>query len=241
MSKILKPKQNTNISIIIPDLDSINKEVFQSILEINLEELSKIKKKKKTLEEKLKQEGFEEGYKEGINKGYLEGYKRGYKEGFEKGEKEAQERYKKLEEFLEKNFKEKTSAIEEFLKNLEKEIQEIILNLDKDILKLSLNIAEKIILKELNIDPEVSLRVIREALNYIAEGTEVNIKVNPKEYQFLEENLLKYIIPPRRIKLIPDESISEGGVFIETSLGIIDATFEKRWKKILEELLSDES
>ena len=57
----------------------------------------------------------------------------------------------------------------------------------------------------------------------------------------MEENLLKYIIPPRRIKLIPDESISEGGVFIETSLGIIDATFEKRWKKILEELLSDES
>ncbi len=240
MSKILKPKQHSNVRIIIPDLDSINKEVFQSLLEINLEEFSKIKKKKKTLREKFKYEGFEEGFKEGINKGYLEGYKKGYKEGFEKGEKEAQERYKILEKSLEKNFKEKISIIEKFFKNLEKEIQEVILNLDKEILKLSFNIAEKMILKELQIDQGISLRVIKEALNYIAEGTEVNIKVNPEEYEFLKENILKYIIPPQRIKLIPDDSISKGGVFIETSLGIIDATFEKRWKKFLEELLTDE-
>jgi len=240
LSKILKNKQINNTSIIIPDPSPIKGEVFQSLLEINIEDISKLKKGIKSPEEKAKKEGFEIGYKEGLNKGYLEGHKRGYKEGFEKGKKEAEERYKKLENILKKDFQEKIQSINTFLKKLEKESKELILNMDKEVLNLALNIAQKLILKEIESDPEISLRLIKEALNYIAEGTELNIKVNPEEYKFLEENLLKYISPSQKIKLIPDESISKGGIFIETSLGVIDATFEKRWKKLLETLLKDE-
>jgi len=240
LSKILKNKQINNTSIIIPDSSSIKGEVFQSLFEINIENISKLKKEIESPEEKAKKEGFEKGYKEGLNKGYLEGHKKGYKEGFEKGKKEAEERYKKLENTLKKDFQEKIRSINTFLKNLEKESKELILNMDKEVLNLALNIAQKLILKEIKRDPEISLRLIKEALNYIAEGTELNIKVNPEEYKFLEENLLKYIPPSQKIKLIPDESISKGGIFIETSLGVIDATFEKRWKKLLEILLKDE-
>jgi len=240
LSKILKNKQINNTSIIIPDPSPIKGEVFQSLFEINIENISKLKKGIESPEEKAKKEGFEIGYKEGLNKGYLEGHKRGYKEGFEKGKKEAEERYKKLENILKKDFQEKIQSINTFLKNLEKESKELILNMDKEVLNLALNIAQKLILKEIERDPEISLRLIKEALNYIAEGTELNIKVNPEEYKFLEENLLKYISPSQKIKLIPDESISKGGIFIETSLGVIDATFEKRWKKLLETLLKDE-
>ena len=240
MSKILKNKQINNTSIIIPDPSPIKGEVFQSLFEINIENISKLKKGIESPEEKAKKEGFEIGYKEGLNKGYLEGHKRGYKEGFEKGKKEAEERYKKLENILKKDFQEKIQSINTFLKNLEKESKELILNMDKEVLNLALNIAQKLILKEIERDPEISLRLVKEALNYIAEGTELNIKVNPEEYKFLEENLLKYISPSQKIKLIPDESISKGGIFIETSLGVIDATFEKRWKKLLETLLKDE-
>lgn len=241
MSKILKNKQINNTSIIIPDSSSIKGEVFQSLFEINIENISKLKKEIESPEEKAKKKGFEIGYKEGLNKGYLEGHKRGYKKGFEKGKKEAEEKYKKLENVLKKDFQEKIQSINTFLKNLEKESKELILNMDKEVLNLALNIAQKLILKEIERDPEISLRLIREALNYIAEGTELNIKVNPEEYKFLKENLLKHIPPSQKIKLIPDESISKGGIFIETSLGVIDATFEKRWKKLLETLLKDES
>ena len=241
MSKILKNKQINNTSIIIPDSSSIKGEVFQSLFEINMEDISKLKKEIESPEEKAKKKGFEKGYKEGLNKGYLEGHKRGYKKGFEKGKKEAEERYKKLENILKKDFQEKIHSINTFLKNLEKESKKLILNMDKEVLNLALNMAQKLILKEIEKDPEISLRLIKEALNYIAEGTELNIKVNPEEYKFLEENLLKYIPPSQKIKLIPDESISKGGIFIETSLGVIDATFEKRWKKLLETLLKDES
>jgi len=241
LSKILKNKQINNTSIIIPDSSSIKGEVFQSLFEINIENISKLKKEIESPEEKAKKKGFEIGYKEGLNKGYLEGHKRGYKKGFEKGKKEAEEKYKKLENVLKKDFQEKIQSINTFLKNLEKESKELILNMDKEVLNLALNIAQKLILKEIERDPEILLRLIREALNYIAEGTELNIKINPEEYKFLEENLLKYIPPSQKIKLIPDESISKGGIFIETSLGVIDATFEKRWKKLLETLLKDES
>lgn len=240
MSKILKTKKPLDVTIITPDLTPIENEAFQSIFEVNLETDSKIKNKLKSPEEKLKKEIFEKSYKEGFNKGYLDGYKKGHKEGFEKGKKEAEEEYKKLEEKLEKEFEEKFKTVETFLKSVEKEIQELIINLDKEVLNLALDISNKLILKEIKSDPEISLRIIKEALNYIAEGTELNIKVNPEEYKFLEENLSKYVPPSQKIKLIPDESISKGGVFIETSLGVIDATFEKRWKKLLDTLLKDE-
>jgi flagellar assembly protein FliH len=233
LSKILKTKKKLEVSIIKPDLVPTENETFQSLFEVNL----KISSKEKN---KTKEEGFEKGYKEGFNKGYLEGYKKGHKEGFEKGKKEAEEKYKNLAIKLEGEFQEKIKIVETFLKNIEKEIRELIINMDKEILNLALDIANKITLKEVKIDPEIPLRIIKEALNYIAEGTELNIKVNPEEYSFLEKNLSKHIPPSQKIKLIPDESISKGGVFIETSLGVIDATFEKRWKKLLDSLFKDE-
>jgi len=233
LSKILKTKKEPDVSIIKPDLIPAENENFQSIFEVNL----KVSPKGKN---KIKEEGFEKGYKEGFNKGYLEGYKKGHKEGFEKGKREAEEKYKNLAIKLETEFQEKFKMVENLLKNIEKEARESIINMDKEILNLALDIANKITLKEVKTDPEIPLRIIKEALNYIAEGIELNIKVNPEEYKFLEENLSKYVPPSQKIKLIPDESISKGGVFIETSLGVIDATFEKRWKKLLDSLLKDE-
>jgi len=241
LSKILKTKEKSEISIIKPDLTPVEEENFYSLFEINLESSYKSKKNLETKEDKLKREGFEKGYKEGFNKGYLEGHKKGYKDGFDKGKKEAENKYKKLEAKLESDFQEKIQALNSFLKNLEEETKNLIINMDKEVLKLALDIANKMVLKEIQIDSEVPLRIIKDALNYIAEGTELHIKVNPEEYKFLEENFSKYFPPSQKIKLIPDESISKGGVFIETSLGVIDATFEKRWEKLLKTLLKNES
>lgn len=241
MSKILKTNEKNKVSIIKPALTPVEEEKFYSLFEINLENSYKSKKNLETEEEKLKKEGFEKGYKEGFNKGYHEGHQKGYKEGFDKGKKEAENEYKKLEAKLESDFREKIQTINTFLKNLEEETKNLIINMDKEVLNLALDIANKMVLKEIQIDSEVPLRIIREALNYIAEGTELHIKVNPEEYQFLKENFSKYFSPSQKIKLIPDESISKGGVFIETSLGVIDATFEKRWKMLLDTLLKNES
>jgi len=236
LSKILKTKKLSDISIITPDLSPIKNEVFKSLFEIDIEKEEKLE----SSEEKIKEEIFQKGYKEGFEKGYAEGQKKGYKDGFETGKKDAEKKYKELEINLKKDFQEKIQFIENFLKNLENEVQNLIINMDKEILNLALEIANKLVLKEIKIDPEIPIRIIKEALNYIAEGTELNIKVNPEEYKFLEENLSKYIAPSQKIKLIPDESISKGGIFIETSLGVIDATFEKRWKKLLETLMKNE-
>ncbi|MDF2953631.1 MAG: Flagellar biosynthesis/type III secretory pathway protein FliH [Thermodesulfobacterium sp.] len=236
MSKILKTKKLSDISIITPDLSPIKNEVFKSLFEIDIEKEEKLESSK----EKIKEEIFQKGYKEGFEKGYAEGQKKGYKDGFKTGKKNAEKKYKELEINLKKDFQEKIQFIERFLKKLENEAQNLIINMDKEILNLALEIANKLVLKEIEIDPEIPIRIIKEALNYIAEGTELNIKVNPEEYKFLKENLSKYIAPSQKIKLIPDESISKGGIFIETSLGVIDATFEKRWKKLLETLVKNE-
>ncbi|MBO8143057.1 MAG: hypothetical protein H0Z16_00500 [Thermodesulfobacterium sp.] len=241
MSKILKTKKLSDISIITPDLSPIKNEVFKSLFEIDINKKGgELESSEEKIKKEIFQKGYKKGFEKGFEKGYAEGQEKGYKDGFETGKKDAEKKYKELEINLKKDFQEKIQFIENFLKNLENEVQNLIINMDKEILNLALEIANKLVLKEIKIDPEVPIRIIKEALNYIAEGTKLNIKVNPEEYKFLEENLSKYIAPSQKIKLIPDESISKGGIFIETSLGVIDATFEKRWKKLLETLVKNE-
>jgi flagellar assembly protein FliH len=273
LSKVLKNKEITNFSILIPEFNPVEEERFKAVLEKPSKDEKEEKNEKEeeklleVLKDQAQKEGFNQGYQEGLNKGFSEGYdkgyKEGYKDGYEKGSKEGYDtgylegkkqaekeeelklkeleaKYKKLEEDLKAEYQQKLQNIESFFKNLDKELQDLVLNLDKEILKLALDIAQKMVLKEIEKDPLIPLNLIKEALNYIAEGIEIKVKVNPEELKFLEENLFKYISPSKKVKLIPDESISKGGIFIETSLGVIDATFEKRWQKLLEELLKDE-
>ncbi|MCD6547940.1 MAG: hypothetical protein J7K10_00525, partial [Thermodesulfobacterium sp.] len=119
MSKILKTKKLSDISIITPDLSPIKNEVFKSLFEIDIEKVKKLK----SSEKKIKKEIFQKGYKEGFEKGYAEGQEKGYKDGFETGKKDAERRYKELEINLKKDFQEKIQFIEKFLKNLENEAQ----------------------------------------------------------------------------------------------------------------------
>ncbi|WP_038057673.1 FliH/SctL family protein [Thermodesulfobacterium hydrogeniphilum] len=241
MSKILKNKEILNFSVLVPDLNPVKEEKFKFAFEKTQKESINLEKELEKLKEKAIKEGLEKGYKEGLKKGYLEGYEKGYKDASEKAQKEKEREYRVLKDSLEQKYNKKIKDVEKFLKNLKKETENSVLNLDKEVLKLAIDIAEKIVCKEIKINPEISLNIIKEALNYIAEGIEVNIKVNPEELNYLKENLLKNIKTFKKINFIPDESISKGGVFIETSLGVIDATFEKRWQRLLDELLKDEN
>lgn len=253
MSKILKKEKKINF--IIPDLSPVEEEIFKALFsEKLLERKEEIKKEERG---RLKEEVFEKAYKMGYNKGYEKGYekgekegfqkgqeegfKKGYEEGFLKGEKEGKEKYLLFEKKIQAEYQEKIKSIESFLKNLETEIKQLVIHLDKEVLNLTLKIAQKILFKEVSHNSEVTLKVIKEALTYLAEGIEIIIKVNPEEWTYLKEVLAQTSSPSQKIKLVPDENISKGGVFIETAVGVIDATLEKRWERVLNILEKDEN
>ncbi|MCX8042091.1 MAG: FliH/SctL family protein, partial [Thermodesulfobacteriaceae bacterium] len=234
---------------LVPDLSPVEEEIFKAIFSEKIPESKvEVKKEEKVEREILKRsyklgytKGYEKGRERGFKEGYEEGLREGYKEGLLKGEKEAKEKYDLLEEKLQAEYKTKIQEIVNFLRNLENEANQLVINLDKEVLSLALKVAQKIVLKEVNQNSEVTLQVIKEALTYLAEGVEIVIKVNPEEWPFLKELLSQISSPSQKINLVPEEGISKGGVFIETSIGIIDATLEKRWERILETLEKDES
>ncbi|GEM_PF-715321 len=257
-NKILKGKNIGRFSIFVADLSPAEKEEFKIAFKTTEEEKQKKEREVaaeiKSKFEKAWKEGYEKGYKEGYNagikKGYQEGFQRGWKEGEEKGyqeglqkgykegQKNAQEEYQKLKKELEHRYEAKFKEIDTFLQNLVSEAENSIINVDKHVFTLAKKIAEKLVLKTIHLDEEPILNLIKEALSYVAEGVKIKIKVNPEDYEILKGKLNLFSKNSEKIELIPEEGISKGGALIQTSLGVIDATLEKRWERVLE-VLSD--
>lgn len=253
MSKIIKAEKIVNLEILTPKGDIPEEEVFYPL--IKNEEPIKEEEENQTYEEEapnlpskeVLEEIFQRAYEEGFQRGYEEGFKKAEKEGFEKGlergleraKYDLEEEKKRLYQEIESLKEEERKKFEDFLKRLDRELENLILDLDKEILQLSLEIAKKLTLKTIETDKDLLLRILREALKYIAEGTEVIVKVHPDEASNLFERTEEF---PKnyRIKIVPDASITKGGLFIETKLGIIDATFEKRFERLLEALESED-
>jgi len=248
LSKIIKAEKIINLEVLTPKRNFSEEEVFcplvheEEVLKKTEGYISQDNKELNPSQEDIN-EIYQKAYEEGFQKGYEEGFKKAEKEGFEKGLEKAklnlEEEKKKLQREIESLKEEEKKRFEEFLKRLDKELENLILNLDKEILNLSLEIAKKLTLKTIETDRELLLRILREALKYIAEGTEVIVKVHPDEVSKLydkREDLPKNY----RIKIVPDPGISKGGLFIETKLGIIDATLEKRFERLLKALENED-
>lgn len=247
MSKILKNTKLSQISLIVPELSPQQQECFKSVIEELIHNLEKrdpqtdLENLKKTVIENGFKQGYQEGFNLGKTEGFEKGFEEGYKEGLKTGEKKAKENLLSLEEGLKKEYRSKLEKLDKLLKLLEEEKKKLVLNLDREVLSLALLIAKKLVLKEVKTDETLTLNLIREALNYLAEGIEIKIKVNPEEMNYLEKEILKELKSSSKVIFESDPNVTKGGVFIETSLGVIDATLEKRWEKLLDTLFNHES
>lgn len=135
----------------------------------------------------------------------------GYKEGIDKAEKDI--------ELLKSNF-------EEFY-NYKDEVYE---KVSECILDISLEIARKIINKEVQVDKEATLSIIKGAVEEINKTeNKIVLKVMPKDVQIVKDRvpeIFKSDYFEAKISVVPDANIKDGGVIIETSNGLIDASIE---------------
>ncbi|MEN3039667.1 MAG: FliH/SctL family protein [Candidatus Kryptonium sp.] len=243
LSKLIKSASLTGHTIIKPNFQS-NQESFEPVATDGTEKCDKKSETtdfKKQLEESIKL-GYEEGYKRGYEEGYeiakREGYEVGYKEGMREAERQLEEEKTKIRRQHESEINALLSNFRNFMTRLEKEFSDVILDLDDQILRIALDIARVLVLREVEADRELLIRIIREALNYISEGASITVRVNPEDVDFLQRRP-EFFSMNYKIKIISDMSISRGGMVIESSLGVIDATFEKRWEIILKELVGE--
>lgn len=100
-------------------------------------------------------------------------------------------------------------------------------------------IAKRLIRRELSKDPEITLTLVREALQLASGSSQLRIHLNPADHAALGgqiDMLVKEFSSLSTAELIADDKITLGGCRVETKFGIIDQQFESQLKRIEEEL-----
>ncbi len=135
------------------------------------------------------------------------------KEGYNDGLKKAQADIKNIKDKLAEFFNSK---------------EEVYNRVSGCILEIALEIAKKIINKEVNENKEYIISMIKGLLDDINKTeNKIILKVSPKDVEILKDKTAEIFSGQgfeAKISVIPDNSIKDGGVILETSNGIIDAS-----------------
>ncbi len=135
----------------------------------------------------------------------------GYQDGINQVAKDIEELREKLEEFY--NYKD-----------------EVYEKVSDCIMEIAVEIAKKIINKEVEQDRETTISVIKGAVEEINKTeNKITLKVMPKDVEIVRDRVPEIFEGnyfEAKISVIPDATIKEGGVIIETSNGLIDASIE---------------
>ena len=137
------------------------------------------------------------------------------KDGYNQGLEKAQEDIAFLKE-----------SIKEFFDYKEKAMKEI----SKDILEIALDVAQTIIKKEVTQDKEILLNTVVDILKSNVKSDErVTLKVSPEDVEFVRVSvpeMLSISQTQAKISVIAQDNIEKGSVIVETSSGIVDASFK---------------
>jgi flagellar assembly protein FliH len=110
---------------------------------------------------------------------------------------------------------------------------------EKTGLKLALAIAERIIRRELARAPEITLGLLKEALELAAGAGDIEIHLHPDDLAALGrqvERLTKEVGRVGKCRVIADPAISCGGCRVDSRFGSIDQQIEAQLARIEQEL-----
>jgi flagellar assembly protein FliH len=157
-----------------------------------------------------------------------EAYEKGFAQGEKDGRELGQKKIVKSIENIENLFIELGNLKTEILKQCEKEILELVFS-----------IAQKIIHKKIEEDDKIIKEAVIEAMHSVTEKSQIVIKVNPEDYDTIENMKPEFFRTSKDLKSIvvtPDLSVNRGGCLLETPYGDIDASVEARLDKIHQSL-----
>jgi flagellar assembly protein FliH len=109
-------------------------------------------------------------------------------------------------------------------------------------IRLSAAIAERIVKDEIALRPEVTPRLIAEALQLAAGCPRLSIRMHPDDVAQLQtagHALLDQLAALGQATVVPDPHITRGGCVIDTVHGQIDARIETQIDRIVEELTQE--
>ncbi|NUZ05937.1 FliH/SctL family protein [Piscinibacter koreensis] len=104
----------------------------------------------------------------------------------------------------------------------------------------AIHLARQIVRSELTGRPEAVVRVAQEAVDaLILSARHVTLRVHPDDHALIAEGAAE-VIEARGARVVDDASVTRGGCIVESNIGLIDATLESRWRRVVASLGSDE-
>lgn len=109
-------------------------------------------------------------------------------------------------------------------------------------LDVAFEIAEHVVLREVSQTPEITLDLIREALDLASGCEQVKLRLHPSDHATLgplAQQLAERICGLAPTEVVADEEIQPGGCRVDSQFGVFDQQLATRLARIREELGSD--
>jgi flagellar assembly protein FliH len=159
-----------------------------------------------------------------------------YAEAFELGRNEG-----RAEAFLAhgKEIEDRLSSLDGLVGSIETLKGELLLQNESHLVKLMFQMAKRLAAVEVETNPEVTLEIIRQAIELAQTDEEITIRVAPQHLEFIEEikkdksREFEFI---KKAKIEASPEVGIGGCVLVTNYGEIDSKFETRMSKLWESL-----
>ena len=170
--------------------------------EIAMEEAVEIVRKAGDQAEKLKQDA----YAEGLAKGEAEGKAAGLAQ-----------------------YEQRLQELVALLTALDGEREAVLRQHEESMLVLITTMVDRLVYHEVSVNPLVIQACLKKAMEFVVENSTVQIHLHGDDFGRLKKASLensRLIEGKNRIQLVEDPNIAEGGCFLKTDFGEIDATLE---------------
>ena len=164
---------------------------------------------------------LEEEAKKRFEDAYQEGFEKGLQEGRAKGQQEISANAQKLMQIA---------------TALGKPYAEIDEAAEAEFINLALALAKQVIRKELQTQPEAIASIVHQALSTLSNVTsDVIVTVNPEDAAILKEEDQNFS-ELGSVKFKEDATIARGGCRVQSSASRVDATIEKQFEQLTQQL-----
>jgi flagellar assembly protein FliH len=131
-------------------------------------------------------------------------------------------------------------ALRAAIEDIERSKQGWLANWERHAIHLAAAMASRICRRELVRQPEITLALVREALELAGTSNRIRVLLHPDDQAGLGNQLSQVVQEFSRLakpEIVADAQISRGGCRVETDYGVIDQQFEAQLARIEEELV----
>jgi flagellar assembly protein FliH len=130
-------------------------------------------------------------------------------------------------------------ALDRAVASIEREKAQHLQHCERHVVRLAIAIAERVIRREVSRSPEITLELVREALELAAGSEQITVHLHPSDYETLHDSLSQLTAGRSGTKpwdIVADPQLAPGACLVKTEFGVIDQQFQTQLARIEEEL-----